>query len=94
MINIANLLDIISKNNQNYNLYKLQIKNNPRIHGYIKDIKINNNIITFNYIDYFTDIDSVYEIENNENSDCIIIEPNNMSGIFRGIIVINEQVKS
>jgi len=90
MINIDNLLDIISKNNQNHNLYKLQIKNNPRIYGYIKDIKINNNIITFNYIDYFTDIDSIYEIENNEKSDCVIIEPNNMSGIFRGIIIIND----
>ena len=90
MINIDNLLDIISKNNQNHNLYKLQIKNNPRIYGYVKNIKINNNIITFNYIDYFTDIDCFYEIENNEKLDCVIIEPNNMSGIFRGIIIIND----
>jgi hypothetical protein len=87
MIIISNLLNIINKNN---NLYKLQIKNNPRICGYINDIKINNNIITFNYIDYFTDINSVYEVENCIDSDCFIIEPNKMSGIFRGIIIIKE----
>jgi hypothetical protein len=88
MINIDSLLEIINK--EKHNPYKLQIKNNPRIYGYIKNIKINNNIITFNYIDYFTDFDSVYEVENNENSNYIIVEPNKMRGIFRGIITIDE----
>ena len=90
MIDIDNLLTIINNNKEQHKLYKLYIKNNPKIYGYIKDVEINNNIITFSYIDYFTDFDSTYKVENNKKSQCIIIDPDKMRGIFRGILTIHE----
>lgn len=90
MIDINKLLNIINKNKEEPNLYKLQISNNHIIYGYIKDITKNNNIITFNYVNYFTEFDSVYKVENKINTKCIITEPDKMRGIFKGIFLIYE----
>jgi hypothetical protein len=87
MINVHNLLNIINNNKEKHNLYILDVTNN-KIYGYIKNIELNNNIIKFNYIDYFTEFEYIYEIKNNINTNCTIIEPDKIRGIFRGIIKI------
>jgi hypothetical protein len=88
MIDINNLLNTI----KNKNMYKLQVKNKEsnNLYGYITNIEELNNIIYFNYIDYFTQYDNVYQIKNNINTTCTIIEPDKMRGIFVGIIRIDE----
>ena len=89
MIDTNNLLNIIKNNKEVHNYYKLQINNNnDKIYGYIKDIEVNDGIICFNYTDYFTGVETIYKMDNNINSSCIIVNPDKMRGIFTGIVTI------